>query len=83
MTRDQSVRGPVPTGGSWIATILGPLLFFAHATYLSDLEKMWIDGTIKEGQWMRFVERLQKEWDKDLIIVRFWQNIFLLSPFLS
>ena len=80
LTRNQSVRGPVRSGGSWFAKIFGLLLFFAHTRYLSDLEKLWIDGTLKERQWMRFVERLQKEWDKDLIIVRFLARC-LLSPF--
>ena len=58
-----------PKGTPWILKILGPALFFKADRYLNTLEKIWIDGVIKERHWKQFLEGLEKEWDKNLIMV--------------
>ena len=63
------MRGPVPKGTPWLVKIVGPALFFMPGRYLKALEKIWIDGVIKERHWKQFLEGLEKEWDKNLIMV--------------
>ena len=63
------MRGPVPKGTPWLVKILDPALFLRASRYLKELEKIWIDGVIKERHWKQFMEGLEKEWSQNLIVV--------------
>ena len=69
LTRDQSVRGSVPKDTPWLVKIVGPALFLRVARYLNTLEKIWIDGVIKERHWKQFMEDLEKEWNQSIVMV--------------
>ena len=78
LTRDQSVR-TAPKGTPWFVKILDPALFFKADRYLNTLEKIWIDGVIKERHWKQFMEGLEKEWNQNLIVVYLFFIVLLIS----
>ncbi|TDL22881.1 hypothetical protein BD410DRAFT_202988 [Rickenella mellea] len=62
LTSEQSVQGQRKGDRSLLVTILSPLLFCAPDTHLNGLEKIWVDGIIKQMHWKLFVETLRSEW---------------------
>ncbi|TDL18732.1 hypothetical protein BD410DRAFT_462994 [Rickenella mellea] len=62
LTSEQSVQGQETCGRSLLVTILSPLLFCAPDTHLKGLEKIWVDGIIKQIHWKLFIETLKKDW---------------------
>ena len=79
LTQNQSVRGPVQKGTSWLVKILDPALLYMVDRYLNTLEKIWIDGILRERYWKQFMESNEKEWDKSIIMV----CLFLVALFIS
>ncbi|KIY64263.1 hypothetical protein CYLTODRAFT_358653, partial [Cylindrobasidium torrendii FP15055 ss-10] len=49
-------------------TILAPLLFFEPRGHVRSIQKFWVDGTINDAAFERFIEKLLIEW-QDLILV--------------
>ncbi|TDL18707.1 hypothetical protein BD410DRAFT_842581 [Rickenella mellea] len=62
LTSEQSVTGQENGDRSLLVTILSPLLFCAPDTHLKGLERIWVDGIIKQIHWKLFVETLKNEW---------------------
>ena len=70
------MRGYVPMGTSWFVKILSPALFFMVDRYLNMLEKVCIDEIVRVRYLRQFMETLEKDWDKSLIMV----CLFFSSP---
>ncbi|TDL18736.1 hypothetical protein BD410DRAFT_806289 [Rickenella mellea] len=78
LTSEQSVQGG--TGDhSLLVTILSPLLFCAPDEHLKGLEKIWVDGMIKQLHWKLFIETLKKDWMDYILYMDAKQGTVLLS----
>ncbi|KDQ60492.1 hypothetical protein JAAARDRAFT_608051 [Jaapia argillacea MUCL 33604] len=49
---------------SWLIKILSPFLFCSLGTHLEELEQMWADRVISFAPWVRFMTKLQEDWEK-------------------
>ncbi|KAF9467789.1 hypothetical protein BDZ94DRAFT_1247715 [Collybia nuda] len=64
LNRDQSVYGKVTNKRSWLILLLSPVLFYAPEVHLRALEKMWIDGLMRDVMWVQFINKLNTEWQE-------------------
>ena len=67
--RDHSVRGST-CAKSWLIRILAPLLFFAPDVHLLSLEKIFLDGQVKQCHWNTFLTKLESDWEQFILYVR-------------
>ena len=65
----QSVRGFVPKSTSWFVKIVDPALLYMVDRHLNAFEKIWVDRVMQTRYWKLFMEGLEKEWERSLIMV--------------
>ncbi|EJC97875.1 uncharacterized protein FOMMEDRAFT_171285 [Fomitiporia mediterranea MF3/22] len=77
----QSVRGSNPKKRSILINSLSPLLFYAPDTHLSGLEKLWVDGVIRDRRWKKYQYKLERDWESFVLTstVLLNANVALLS----
>ena len=59
-----------------LITLLSPLLFLGPEVYLQEMEKLWTDEVIIEGEWRRFIDSVLNEWN-DMITPVFYPPDFV------
>lgn len=69
LNRDQSVYGKVTNKRSWLILSLSPVLFYAPEVHLRALEKMWMDGLLRDVMWVQFMSKLNTEWQEFTLYV--------------
>lgn len=70
LDRDQSIHGSIVNPRTLLVTILSPVLFWAPNDHLRALEKIWVDNIVHHGPWIRFIEKLNTEWQDFILFVR-------------
>ncbi|EJC97873.1 uncharacterized protein FOMMEDRAFT_143412 [Fomitiporia mediterranea MF3/22] len=77
----QSVRGNILKKRSILIKSLSPLLFYAPETHLSGLEKLWVDGVIRDRRWKKYQYKLERDWESFVLTstVLLNANVALLS----
>lgn len=69
--RDQTVHASVQSKDrSLILKILSPLLFSAPDVHLQALRRIYVDRLVIESAWKVFIDKLNKEWQEFLLLVR-------------
>lgn len=59
---DQSVRGNSSIKTSWFMKILSWCLFLYPYKYLMDIERICVDGFVRQDKWEIFWNKLKKDW---------------------
>ena len=59
---EQSIRGCKEAYRTILIAVISPALFYAPEVYLKRLEKTWIDKSIHQETWVKFISRLKDDW---------------------